>query len=80
MKDVEYLKQAIVRGYLCPKCHQAFLQFDESVGGVCPSCGEDFPSWILFSSSLPGTWAGVEEHQKRLGENGLRHTQTTTRR
>jgi len=46
MKDIEYLEEAVARGYLCPKCRQDYLKFEEEVGAVCPACGEDFPSWV----------------------------------
>jgi len=53
MKDIEYLKEAVAKKYLCPKCRQDYLKFEEEIGAVCLACGEDFPSWVSTSLSPP---------------------------
>jgi len=66
VKDIEYLKEAISKGYLCPKCRQDFLRFEEGVGAVCCICGEDFPSWVsLFLITARYMGWGVPEQAWR---------------
>jgi len=55
MKDIEYLKEAVAKRYLCPKCRQDYLKFEEETGAVCLACGEDSLLGFHFSLSPPDT-------------------------
>jgi len=70
VKDIEYLARATKRGYLCPKCEQSFLEFNEEVGAVCPLCGEDFPSFsLLFRTTAQRmNWETPEQAWRRWCE------------
>jgi len=68
MKDIEYLKEAVAKRYLCPKCGRDYLKFEKEIGAVCPTCGENFNSWasLFLITASHMNWGSERAWRKWL--------------